>query len=123
MTRKEELEKIIGEATEELHAIDEREIAKEALPFVGKFFKYRNSYGTGKKWWLYLKVLSYNERNFNTLQFQLMGDGKIEIENRDWTHANSLIRGDSGYIEIEAKEFRQGWGEITNAIEKTKEQL
>lgn len=123
MARKDELQTIIGEAAEELHAIEEREIAKEATSFVGKFFKYRNSFGTGEKWWLYLKVLSYSERHFTTLQFQLQSDGKIEIERRDWMHANSLIRSDSGHIEIEAKEFWKGWSEIMDAIEKIKEQL
>mgnify|MGYP001611764821 CR=1 FL=1 len=50
---------------------------------VGRCFKYRNSYGSNSKsWWLYLKILSVDEKimSFKTIEFQQTSMDFIEIK-------------------------------------------
>lgn len=68
-----------------INKIDKMEEA-EGLPelekkYLGKYFKTRNSYGSGKKWWVYTKVESISFPNsFKGKTFQTVCDGKREID-------------------------------------------
>lgn len=79
----------------------ERERAAR-LPLVGKFFKYRNSYGGGEDW--YAAVTGINEwTKPEGWSFQLTTRGSIGIEHRAFLSTLPLTSG--GWQEIPATEF------------------
>lgn len=102
---------------------DERE--KELLPkyrkqFVGKCFKYRNSYGGDRpKWWLYIKILDVNSVNFcnneepvfDTLRVEKCSDGGIHIKKSEYDYVRS-----DDHIAISAKEFNKAMAGIIKSV-------
>lgn len=78
-------------------------VKAEALrPYVGKFFKYRNSSGGDRpKWWLYAAVTELKGTWLAGWTFQQIPDGEIRIEPRDMLHLGP----NSGYEEITSREF------------------
>ena len=86
--------------------------------FVGKFFKCRNSYGSGDKgWWLYSYVISL-PKNFNILNptfyvysFQTTTFPDVEIRIYDITFSHSLEQ------EITSKEFMTAYQNMLKKIE------
>lgn len=62
MSEKEELRKQINKLRERLWAIEVAERQHENDKLVGKFFRYHDSYGGGKKqWWIYYKVVKSSD--------------------------------------------------------------
>ncbi len=104
MNRKDELKSIIDKARSELREIEDVESAKKNKAFVGKFFKYRNSYSCpepNEYWWLYLAVTGMSEDgNLETWNFQKDHLGQIEIE-------QNILKPDvsDNYVEIRPTEF------------------
>lgn len=74
---------------------------------VGKCFVYQNSYGSGEKWPLYAKVVSFDEKDmtYETVEFQQTSRNHIEIEH----HRRYNFQGVSWY-------FQNGWTEISASI-------
>lgn len=77
--------------------------------FVGKCYKYKNSYGRdSKSWWLYAKITKVNSVNFrndeepmfDTIQIQKTSNNEISIEAKNYGY----IR-EPDWIEITEKEF------------------
>lgn len=89
--------------------------AKVALPSlrktVGKCFKYLNGYGGDKaKWYLYLKVISIDEKNLNykCVEFQRTSLEIVEVKlgtKYNW-RGNNYFNG-SNYIEISNAEYNR----------------
>lgn len=51
--------------------------------YVGKYFKYKNTYGTGKTWGLYFHVLGVKGTNLIVNSFQSMPHGENEFKIND----------------------------------------
>ena len=102
MDKKKKLQAIINkgnEARRELHDIEEKEATEKNLPLVGKCFKFRNSYGSGERWWLYSRVVGVAGSYFKYLVFQECSLGKATVEIREYGYDNMQ------QIEITRKEF------------------
>lgn len=108
----------------EIYAIrDKRE--KELLPIcrkenIGKCFKHRNTYGSGKSWWLYTKILDVSSINFlngeepvfKTLGIQSCSMNNIEITVNEHAYIRS-----GEYVPISKSQFNNSVKRImTHAI-------
>ena len=98
----------------------EQEVFRPKLEkqFVGKFFKCRNSYGSGDKgWWLYSYVISLPKDfnipnpNFYVYSFQTTTFPDVEIRTHDVTYSYSLEQ------EITSKEFMTAYQRMLKKIE------
>lgn len=78
---------------------------------VGKCFKYRNSYGSGESWWMYARVISFDERamNFKAAEFQKTSRDCIQIECESVHIFNGCNRFgvESGWIPISLNEYKR----------------
>ena len=119
MKRFEQIEKLRGEAgvlLRQANEIEEEERNEVQRPIlrkaVGKCFKFRNSYGGDRpKWWLYAKIVSFDEKEmtFNTVQFEHTSQPKIEVDYvRQYCYngRNRFNEGD-GWIAISAAEYER----------------
>lgn len=71
--------------------------------YVGKCFRYRNSYSAGNGWWLYCIVTHMDEhRTLRGWKFQKDNDGRVSIETG---HPFMGLSPNSGYAEIPAADF------------------
>ena len=75
----------------QIEDLEYKEMIETSLPklkkIIGKCFKYHNSYGGNyERWWLYVKVLSIDEKNmtFNCVEFQRtsMDIAEIKLEKK-----------------------------------------
>lgn len=107
---------------------EDRVINKELLPslkkqFVGKYFRFSNSFGGAtKSWYLYIKVLDVthvSRRNNGTLSIELKcirfqkncnGTITIDTESREYSH--------NLYQEITETTFNKAWDKIITDINK-----
>lgn len=62
----------------EMRAIEIVEAKERNSPLVGRYFKYRNTYGFGESWWLYLKVIGLEDSAFRVVQFEITETGRHE---------------------------------------------
>jgi hypothetical protein len=87
--------------------------------FVGKFFKYRDSYGSDDKgWWLYQYVIGLSGPDFNipnptfkVFSFQTCTYGKTEIHRDDYYFQTSL-----GPKQITRREFVAAYEKMLKGI-------
>lgn len=82
MNRQDELRNIIADARNELGEYESQERFDSNAKFVGRHYRYHNSYGSSRpRWWLYTKVTGLSEGgSLQGYSFQNDGDGRIEIE-------------------------------------------
>jgi hypothetical protein len=114
-----ELEKLNAERARinnRIWAIEGKRRAAEHANFLGKCFKYRNSYscpqGDKDRWWLYAKVISVDARGeVKAFQFQTDKYGKLAIE-ASYRITHSL----GGYIPITAGEFNKAWRAVQKRV-------
>ncbi len=93
-----------------LQQCDRKRWAEENAPKVGKWFKYLNSYGTGKPWWLYGKVTGLHSYSSLTMfQFSTDCHGWIEVKERDTSYLSS-------WVPCTEKEARIAWRKIVTKI-------
>jgi hypothetical protein len=116
MERKKELLKIIGNAQEELAAIVSREKSIENREYLGKCYKVRNNFSCPENesdyWWLYLKIIETDDRDFYALRFQVDKYGNFTIEPKTITYNPNNY----GCIEISEKEFQDAWKELVDEL-------
>jgi len=112
VSRKEELEKIIKDAREELAKIKDKEWAEQSAQLVGKYFRLREWYVSGDLWWSYVEITGLGERGFTVMRFQKTSDGKI-IVGPDGYSTRGII--DSAE-EITEEEFCQAWSNLLEEI-------
>lgn len=88
----------------QINAIETKRQKEENQKFLGKYFKYRNSYGSGSpEWWLYLKVTGA-EFWLKGFEFQLTSTGRFEA------HREKCIIGRlQGHIAIKKSEYDKAW--------------
>ena len=118
MTRQEQINKLNEQLRElriKVSSLEQAEANEVSRPLlrksVGKCFIYSNSYGTGERWPVYAKIVSFNERdvNFNTIQFQHTITKRVEIEYEvahNWEGKNHFREG-SGWTEISVAEYNR----------------
>lgn len=115
MTRKEELEKTIELARDELSAIEVKDNIMGNTKLLGNCFKYRNCHSLPKKesdyWWLYHKISSIGKHGHcMAMSFQTDKRGRIDIETDLYFSPNG------GHIEISQEEFKDAWAELAMNI-------
>lgn len=99
---KEKLSVKLRRVISEIDRINESEVIPSLKDrYLGKCFKYQNSYGSGSgKWWLYLQVTEIKDATwFGSIQFQTDCNGRFDFE-----YGNTFCLSD-GYIPITEKEF------------------
>lgn len=115
--RKEELQYQLKALHSELNTlIDAEDNARDAT-FVGRCFKFKNSYSSPKNekdcWWRYIHVHRANTGLY-CLCFQVDSDGSIRIEPNLYMTANVV----EGYTEIKSVEFEKRWAKCVNTVNK-----
>jgi ribosomal protein L35AE/L33A len=110
MKTKEQLEAEIAPLQAALYKLRDAEASKEAQALVGKFFKYRNSYGGGSPgWWMYAKVTHVKNTSAISFRFQTCEHDKLEIE----TSRHFLS---SSWTPIKESEFLREWRKVQKRI-------
>src|SRR5688572_22377713 len=107
MSRRDELEQIITQASQELHELRKVEIAGALQRVVGKYFKVHNSYSGGSGyWWKYLAPQRLERLHMVGMSFQQDVDGTIRIDPIEvMSQFGDDGRWPIGLIEIPAEEF------------------
>jgi len=103
-----ELTKIRGQ----LNKIEDKRRKEANSPLLGKCFKYSNSYGGDKRWWLYLKITKAGYW-LEGWSFQRPTDGRMEVKVEKCMM--SIL---GGYVEISQSEFDRAWTAFQNAVAK-----
>lgn len=88
---------------------------------VGRCFKYRNSYGAGESWWLYVKILSVNEKtmSFKVVEFQQTSMDIIEIKfDQKYNFNGKNYFNGSHYTEIKLSEFEKARKGILKTVSR-----
>jgi hypothetical protein len=102
-----------------IHKKEDKEFVQLHYPefkkLEGKYFKKRNSYGSGKNWWMYIKIVSIKETDvysgsggialshYRGYSFQICSSGNISVEKINHGYAHDLGK------EITKKEFDAAW--------------
>ena len=90
---------------------------------IGQCFKYRNSYGSGRKdWWLYSKVLGYNPRNQQLIicSYQRTSLEIIEIRVREERFCIDALKDHLLQTPVTSKQFDAVLNRATKELEKMK---
>lgn len=104
------LEKPVIKLKEKLAKLEDEKIKKKNSKLIGKCFKYRNSYSSGEKWWLYTKVIGVTDYDrVKTVNFQKTSYNDIEIKTGD-SYPHMLG------TKITAKEFHREFEKLWNEI-------
>lgn len=90
--------------------IEAERARKEHEKLVGRCYKYRNSYGSGEKWWLYAKVTAAGDIQPLATTFEQTANGSIEIR-REWG-----ISLHHGWEEISMAECLDTWNRLNDQI-------
>ena len=111
MGREEELLEIFTEARDELDDIRTKRVEEENTPLVGKYFKYRNSYGGGSEgWWLYARVDNVSGSSISATTFEKTSSDIFEAQTKSWWSKHD------GYMEINELEFMMAWDKFTKEL-------
>ena len=104
--------------TELVYKEEDSKLKPLAKTYLGKCYRYRNSYGTGTGWWLYRKIKKVVGTKLILVGFQKTSMGKIEIDTDDikfvWNNENAM----EGYTEITNEEFKEQRKQILIEIKK-----
>jgi hypothetical protein len=119
MSRAEEIAKLQQRADKlacRLRYLQEREHNEVAAPelrkSVGRCFKFLNSYGgDSEKWWFYVRIISFNDRDmtYGTVQFQSTSAHHIEVEYEkqyNWQGQSRFGEG-RGWVPISVAEYNR----------------
>ena len=98
------LEKPVSVVRKQLRDVEAKLYTIEKSKMIGKCFKFHNTYGgDDKKWWFYIKVLSYKyEEGLRTLEFQETSTGHFELNANSMRYTSDF---DESYIPISEDEF------------------
>lgn len=86
------------------------EVARPAFEkLVGNCYKFMNSYGSGEKWWLYVRILRLHKDalTYDTVRFQNTSRQNIEIEYRQqWNfHQGNHFSVQNGWQPVSFAEY------------------
>jgi len=112
---------------------EQERIAKILIPkfkkdYIGRCYKYENSYGSSsdcKPWNLYIKITDVTNISFfdtdkptfelECFQFQLTSDDRFEVEMKKHMYGYSL---DSSYKEIIREDFNVAYANLSGIVNK-----
>jgi hypothetical protein len=92
----------------------ERDKNNQAL--IGRCFKFDNTWGDSRRWWLYIKVVGTKEGRLEVFKFQTDCNDEIRIEPLTQKLNDSFIEKPSGYIPISEDEFQEHWRALQKRI-------
>lgn len=104
------LERTLCRARNELDKIRSARTRKENLKYLGKCFKFLNSYGSGDKWYLYKRITKSGEI-MQAHDFQHTSTGRFE------SHLDTYVVNLESYEEIEPEEFWAAWADFIKKLE------
>jgi len=88
----------------------------EAMVLVGRYFRYRNSYSSGGKWWMYFAPTGAGYGGSSTgWTFERTSNGEVMINLK----ASAYLHGGgdgTGYIEITAAEFWRAAASLRSSL-------
>lgn len=109
--RKRALQKTINKSWDELNKYEAIEKVKQNQKFVGKCFKYINSYGSGEKWPLYSIATGITSSgNLTAFLFERTSHDEIKIRVDKWAGIDLMGK------EISKEEFLEAWAELRTHI-------
>lgn len=124
----EELQLEAQKAQRRFMEAEEERKNREVLPLLrkmkGQCFKYHNSYGGNRaRWWLYCKVESVDEENYqlNVVEFQKTSMDIAEVRwTKKFSFNGEIFFGEnSGYYKITASEYNRAKNLMLVFLEKT----
>jgi len=87
---------------------------------VGRCFTYSNSYGEGERWPIYVRIVSFNEKDmsYETVQFQHTSMHNIEIEHRRTYNfeGRSSFGVDRGWTPIPLEEYEKARKQLLRLV-------
>lgn len=84
----------------------------ENSALVGRCYRLRNSYGTGRKWWRYICLVRLDgDRHFRAVVFEETSSGMFVCESKAWENGPH-----SGHEEISAAEFDRQWNRFVSRM-------
>jgi hypothetical protein len=124
MERLEDIKKQIDTLRKEQFRLEELDRKKNHYPklnkLIGTCYKFRNSSGSDRRWWLYCKITGHNGKGVMTvLKIQKDIYANIQIEtNTLWMEYRVNL---DGYIKIPPKTFENQFKRLTSELIKRKE--
>lgn len=109
MKNEEKLKQELFRARNALDKIEGERQRKTNRKNLGKCFKYENSYGTGDKWPLYLRIIKAG-RIMEGHQFERTSTNRFE------THRITHITNLDSYTEIPLGEFQRAWQKFVREL-------
>lgn len=108
-----ELREAAAKASAKVWSLEAKERAEKAQSLVGRAFRFRNSYGSDSKWWLYAMVHTITKDGHILVhEFQTTSRHEMQINFRR-EHYYHLL---DGYQEITKAEFRKEWRALKKRI-------
>lgn len=112
MTEEAEIRSQMGKLQRQLDKIEDAKSDAKNAALVGRYFRYRNSYGSGSVWWMYFKVTGYKGGSIRGQQFQTTSDDEVQIE-----PARSFYRHmHGGFEEIKKSEYERELKKVQRRI-------
>ena len=101
-----------GKINETISKIETKQKIQENQQFIRRYFKFRNSYSSDEKWWMYSYVRSIDkDGNCIGWSFQDDKNGRITINIQEiWYGCHAFEK------EISRKEFYQAWAKILDKL-------
>jgi len=109
MKNEEKLKEELHRTRNALDKIEGERQRKANRKNLGKCFKYENSYGTGDKWPLYLRIRKAGQI-MEGHQFEKTSTGRFE------THRNTYVSNLDSYTEIPLSEFQTAWQKFVREL-------
>ena len=89
-----------------LDKIEDKKSVAIAKGYLGRCFKFRNSYASDDKWWLYIKVIEVDEADIICEEIQKTCRDEIDIRRyKRHVYCDDVLFSDS-YVPIDEKEFQ-----------------
>ena len=111
------LDKRINTLRCELSNLEDKKYEEDEEPklkaLVGKCFKYRNSYGSGDAWWIYVEVVGHDGPHLIVNTCEKTCDKKIIIEFEQMLFGDHLIQ-----IPCSRNEFKAGVKRIIKKLQE-----
>lgn len=112
-----QLEKIRRICQDEVQKREELKRERFLKEFIGKYYKYKNSYSCPQEekdyWWLYIHIIEVKDGWLRVFEFQKDQYGKIIIEDNA---TMSSPTPDDKYIECTVEEFYREWQNMMDNI-------
>lgn len=113
----EELKDVERPYVDEKNKLQKQIDTENNKPLMGKCFKFRNSYGSGEKWWLYIKVISCDDWGAKVIDIQKDKGGNTTCEIKTCS-ANSF-KGSDSYTPISYKEFKKNFDKLMKELKQS----